>query len=55
MKKNSKRYVYTLSIFWLFTVIYMISFFLHKQWFPFPKWIDAVYAPIYKGMFGGLS
>jgi len=55
MKKNSRRYQFTLSILWLFTIGYTSVFLMKKQTLPFAEWIGAVYEPIFQLFFGGNS
>ncbi|MET3728426.1 hypothetical protein ABID52_002007 [Fictibacillus halophilus] len=50
---KSKSYKITLTIFWIFSMINLASFLSNRQWLPFSKWIDALYSPLYKLMFGG--
>ncbi|MFG6495045.1 hypothetical protein P8610_06780 [Fictibacillus sp. UD] len=52
MNKN-KSYHITLTTFWIFSMVYLASFLSNKQLLPFSKWINALYTPVYKMMFGG--
>jgi hypothetical protein len=52
-KAHSIKYRVTLTALWGFTILYTISFFAGKQFFPFDKWIGALFKPVYAMMFGG--
>ncbi|WP_156499150.1 hypothetical protein [Fictibacillus phosphorivorans] len=52
MSKN-KSYRITLTVFWIFSMINMATFLSNRKWLPFTDWINALYSPLYKLMFGG--
>ncbi|MBN3555531.1 hypothetical protein JYA63_14730 [Fictibacillus nanhaiensis] len=50
---KSKSYQITLTGFWIFSMINVASFLSNRKWLPWSDWINSIYSPLYKLMFGG--